>query len=228
MISFFARFIGLVLLLALLGRAQPLPGAATNLTVENSGRVVTHANVASRFVPARRVDVWLPPGYAATASGRYPVIYMHDGQNLFDPATTFGGVPWSVDLAMLRLIAAGRTSGAIIVGIWNAGMERDLEYMPQKDLPGAFVQFSHGTPDQPITRLRSDAYLKFLVEELKPFIDRTYRTKPDAPNTFVMGSSMGGLISAYALAEYPQVFGGAGCVSTHLPAGDGALIGYLA
>jgi predicted alpha/beta superfamily hydrolase len=80
----------------------------------------------------------------------------------------------------------------------------------------------------PAASIRSDAYLKFIVEELKPFVDRTYRTRPDRAHTSVMGSSMGGLISAYALCEYPEIFGGAGCVSTHWPTGDGAVIDYLA
>jgi predicted alpha/beta superfamily hydrolase len=73
----------------------------------------------------------------------------------------------------------------------------------------------------------SDAYLKFLVTELKPFVDRTYRTRTGPADTFIMGSSMGGLISCYAVAEYPQVFGGAGCVSTHWPLVDGAMVDYL-
>jgi predicted alpha/beta superfamily hydrolase len=80
----------------------------------------------------------------------------------------------------------------------------------------------------PTAGISSDAYLKFIVTEVKPFIDRTYRTQPDAAHTSVMGSSMGGLISVYAICEYPQVFGGAGCVSTHFPAGNGAVIDYLA
>ena len=153
---------------------------------------------------------------------------MHDGQNLFDPATSYGGSSWEVDRAVCRLIRAGKTPGAIIVGVWNSGLDRFPEYMPQKAITGATVTYHPGMPPQPSASLCSDRYLKFLVEEVKPFIDRTYRTQPDRTRTFVMGSSMGGLISAYALAEYPGVFGGAGCVSTHLPAGDGAVIDYLA
>jgi predicted alpha/beta superfamily hydrolase len=159
---------------------------------------------------------------------RYPVIYMHDGQNLFAAGTAFGGESWEVGKAMERLIAAGLTRGAIIVGVWNTGATRFAEYMPQKAVTGeVFARYAAGLKFS-ARDLRSDAYLKFLVEELKPFVDRTYRTQPEAAHTAVMGSSMGGLISAYALAEYPQVFGAAAGLSTHWPAGDGAVVDFLA
>ena len=194
----------------------------------HSGRIEKHSTFPSKFVAAREVDVWLPPGYDENPTSRYPVIYAQDGQNLFDPATSYGGNSWELDGAMTRVIANGHTAGAIIVGIWNTGATRAAEYLPQKavgipdikDVPGVFPQSSHP--------LAADAYLKFLVEELKPFIDRTYRTQPGAAQTFVLGSSMGGLISAYAVVEYPAVFGGAACVSTHWPAADGAVIDYFA
>ena len=200
----------------------------TTVTVTAAGRIEKHVAFPSRLVAPREVDVWLPPGYDENPAERYPVIYMHDGQNIFDPATSYGGVSWEVDRALCRLIQAGQTRGAIIVGIWNTGLGRFSEYMPRKAAFGETLSLYAGGPTMPTSTIISDAYLKFLVEELKPFLDQTYRTKPDAAHTFVMGSSMGGLISAYAVAEYPQVFGGAGCVSTHLPVGDGAMIDYLA
>jgi predicted alpha/beta superfamily hydrolase len=123
---------------------------------------------------------------------------------------------------------AGKTRGAIIVGIWNTGLGRLAEYMPRKAVTGDHMTVLPGSPDLPTASIQSDAYLKYLVEELKPFIDRTYRTQTDKAHTFIMGSSMGALISAYAMAEYPETFGGAACVSTHWPAGDGAVINYLA
>ncbi len=193
-----------------------------------AGRIEKHAAFPSKFVAARQVDVWLPPGYDANPAERFPVIFMHDGQNLFDPATSFGGVPWAVDQAMLRLIRGGTTRGAIIVGLWNTGANRFPEYMPQHAVNGKEVTHYSGKSKVSAANLKSDSYLKFLVEEVKPFIDRTYRTRSDREHTFVMGSSMGGLISAYALVEYPSVFGGAGCISTHWPAGDGGVIDYLA
>lgn len=193
-----------------------------------AARTVRHADFASTHVAARHVDVWLPPGYDTDPSVRYPVVYMHDGQNLFAPATSYGGEPWAVDKAVERLMAEGRSRGAIVVGVWNSGATRFAEYMPQKAVTTPLTTMYPAMPDVPADTLRADAYLKFLVEELKPFIDHTYRTRPERAHTHVMGSSMGGLISAYALCEYPQVFGGAGCVSTHWVAGEGSMIDYLA
>ena len=200
----------------------------TSVRISGAGRLVRHPDFPSALVAPRNIEVWLPPGYDVDSVVRYPVIYMHDGQNLFDPAVGFGGASWEVDRTMCHLIKAGQTHGAIIVGVANTGLGRFPEYMPQQAVTSDFITMLKGSPAMPAAMLRSDAYLKFLATELKPFIDRTYRTAPEAPHTFVMGSSMGGLISAYALVQYPQVFGGAGCVSTHWPAGDGCVIDYLA
>lgn len=192
-----------------------------------TGTLVEHKAFPSAFVDARQVDVWLPAGYGTDTAKRYTVLYMHDGQNLFDSATSYIGVDWGMDETMTSLIAADSVQETVVVGVWNTA-NRTGEYMPQK----AFDLL----PDTAQARLRrerntaavvSDAYLQFLVKELKPFIDSTYRTKPDRAHTFVMGSSMGGLISLYAVCEYPDVYGGAGCVSTHFPAGDGVMIEYL-
>jgi enterochelin esterase-like enzyme len=214
-----ARAVTMALLL--LGVAQSGSGA------EATGRIEKHPGFPSRFVAPREVDVWLPPGYAANAATRYPVIYAQDGQNLFDPATSYFGVPWSLDRAMLRLIAARRTAGAIIVGIWNTPA-RFSEYMPRAAAHGLVNFAVPGIPAVRAEALKSDDYLRFLVEELKPFIDRTYRTIGDASHTFLLGSSMGGLISAYGVVRHPEVFGGAACLSTHWPAGDGAAVDYFA
>lgn len=184
-----------------------------------------HENFDSQFIAPRHVDVWCPPG-GYDGSSSYPVIYMHDGQNLFAPSLAYGGVDWGVVDAMTRLIENGKR-GAIIVGIWNAGI-RWREYMPQKSydlfsssVKGLLLQRAEGEPI-------SDRYLKFVVEELKPFIDSTYKTMPAQENTFIMGSSMGGLISLYAISEYPNIFGGAGCVSTHWSAGGNELVDAMA
>jgi predicted alpha/beta superfamily hydrolase len=144
---------------------------------------------------------------------------MHDGQNLFDPATSYGGIDWAVDEVMTGLVEKGAVREAIVVGVWNTPQRRE-EYMPQRAVQGMKKVAIPG-PDIKSTDIVSDRYLEFLVAELKPFIDATYRTLPDRANTYVMGSSMGGLISQYAMSRYPDVFGGAGCVSTHWPAGDG-------
>lgn len=189
--------------------------------------MIRHTQFPSQLVPPRHVDVWLPPGYDADPTARYAVLYMHDGQNCFDAADAAFGVAWEVQHALERLMAAGRARPAIIVGVWNLPMRRYLEYRPAKPFrylsqPAREVVTAGlgGMPD-------SDAYLAFLVAELKPFIDATYRTRPGRDDTFIMGSSMGGLISLYALCEYPDVYGGAACVSTHWPAVEGVVFPYL-
>lgn len=192
------------------------------LELKVTGTVIKHSNFESKFVAPRHVEVWLPPSYEKEARS-YPVLYMHDGQNVFNPKTSYTGIDWGVDEALIRLIKEGRVREVIVVAVWNSP-KRVPEYMPAKalQLPGgqeAMKQFKNAEP-------LADKYLKFLVTELKPYIDRNYRTLKDRENTFIMGSSMGGLISLYALCEYPEVFGAAACVSTHWPAGNGIVIEY--
>ena len=173
-------------------------------------------------MPARNVDVWLPDNY--TASKKYAVLYMHDGQMLFDSSITWNKQEWGVDETLNQLIQQNKIRDCIVVGIWNGGKSRHPEYFPQKPFEALskedqkLVYNAYRSGGQSIfsgLAISSDNYLKFLVEELKPFIDKTYSTKPDASNTFVAGSSMGGLISMYAICEYPKVFSKAACLSTH-------------
>jgi predicted alpha/beta superfamily hydrolase len=199
-------------------RAEPQPVPVTGPGV--TGTVLRYPSMPSGHVAARNVDVWLPPGYDREPGKRYPVLYMHDGQNLFDPATSYGGVDWGIDETMTRMIAAGEVREAIVVGVWNTPKRRE-EYMPQRAVQGAIDFNVPGSMAARPEDIISDRYLAFLVEELKPFIDANYRTLPDRADTYVMGSSMGGLISQYAISKYPGVYGGAGCVSTHWPAGNG-------
>jgi predicted alpha/beta superfamily hydrolase len=217
----FARLISLGLLgvggTAALAAAVPAPAPLAGPGI--TGRLERYASMPSAYVAARNVDVWLPPSYGTDPQQRYPVVYMHDGQNLFDPATSYGNVDWAVDEVMTRLIEQGAVREAIVVGVWNSPKRRE-EYMPQRAVQGV-KKLSIPGPDIKAADIISDRYLSFLVTELKPFIDTTYRTLPDRANTSVMGSSMGGLISQYAMSRYPDVYGGAGCVSTHWPAGDG-------
>lgn len=215
-------------LLALFATATLL-GTGLGLQAEPGvGRLVEMPGFPSAQIGAREVDVWLPPGYDARFELSWPVIYMMDGQNLFVPGRTFGGVAWSIDKAIESLIAQGRTRGAIVVGVWNAGANRAGEYMPSK---AAALARTNNDPTNKIVKIpnsfTSDAFLRFLVTELKPYVDSHYRTLPGRDHTFVMGSSMGGLISAYAICEYPNVFGAAACVSTHWTPGDGCMIDYL-
>lgn len=188
-----------------------------------SGTLVRHASFASKFVEARNVDIWLPAGYSA--SKKYAVLYMHDGQMLFDSATTWNKQEWGVDETLGALLGAKEIRDGLVVAIWNVPANRFADYFPEKVIAHIpeptrttiLTQQIKGKPS-------ADNYLKFLVTELKPFIDRTYSTRRDVANTFVMGSSMGGLISAYALCEYPAVFGGAACLSIHSPLASYELI----
>ena len=210
---------------------------AARPVVPIDGSIVHYEEFPSEHVRPRPVDVWLPDGYDATSADRYPVIYMHDGQLLFHVATSpFAGLDlfWEVDKAITRLGRAGEISPAIVVSVWMAEWApgaRGAEYMPQKAVDEAVWRRMHeqGWGDKEgAQELCGDNYLCFLVEELKPFIDETYATKSDPKNTFIMGSSMGGLISAYAIAEYPDVYGGAACLSTDWTIGDGAVVRWLA
>jgi glycosidase/predicted alpha/beta superfamily hydrolase len=204
-----------------LSGAPPVPAGVT-------GKLETVERFTSRFVDARRVDVWLPPSYGRDAARRFPVLYMHDGQNLFDPAFSYTGVDWGLDEAVTQLSAEGRLREAIVVGIWNTP-KRFAEYMPAKAMTESGLP--DDWPDMAWMRkheIVSDDYLRFIVEELKPHVDTNYRTLPGRDDTAIMGSSMGALISLYALLEYPAVFGGAGCVSIHWPLGDGLVADYLA
>lgn len=188
--------------------AQARPASGTLVRLE----------LPSAYVNPRPVDVWLPAGYAerARAGHRYQVLYMHDGQMLFDPRVTWNKQAWQVDSVLERLMREGRVADTIVVGIWNNGKYRAAEYFPQKFL----AHMSAAVRDDYVrTRLenrpQADNYLRFLVEELKPAIDRRFSTRSDPAGTFIMGSSMGGLISVYAFSEYPHVFGGAAGLSTH-------------
>lgn len=190
---------------------------------DGSDVIYRYPDFGSKFVLPRHVDIWLPPGYHTDSTRHYPVVYMHDGQNLFDSVLAYAGVDWGMDEAITRLMGQKLTTGAIIVGAWNTP-RRLFEYMPQKPVAKLLQNFAleHEFPPE------SDAYLRFLAEELKPYVDSTYRTHPDQAHTFVMGSSMGGLISLYALTEYPHLFGGAGCLSTHWVIGGNPLVDYFA
>ncbi len=187
--------------------AQPLPEVAV-------GRIERLPPIASTFVDARPVDVWLPAGYSPAR--RYDVLYMHDGQMLFDASKSWNHQAWDVHLAVDRLVKAGRIPDTIVVGVWNNDKLRHSEYFPEKFLPFVPEPLRQTFIDKALQgRPRADAYLRYVVQELKPAIDARYATRPGREHTFLMGSSMGGLISIYALSEYPQVFGGAACLSTH-------------
>jgi len=188
---------------------------------QSKSRWLMHENFPSKFVNPRNVEVWLPPGY--NPSIQYPVLYVHDGQNVFNPSTSYTGIAWEIDSVAESLIAKGKIIPPIVVAVWNSPL-RFLEYMPNKPAENIRQQLQQmGRAGEVI----SDNYLRFLVEELKPFIDRTYSTNPAPSSTFIMGASMGGLISLYAVMEYPHIFGGAACLSTHWPALNGVVVDHL-
>ena len=167
---------------------------------------VQRLSLASPLVTDREIEVWLPASYA-TSDQRYPVLYMHDGQNLFDPEQSgYSGWDWGVDEALTSL-----GLDAIVVGIHSDPETRNADYFPQ----GAGLDYGEdfrAAFDLSADELNADNYLRYLVEVVKPHIDGTFRTKPEREHTSVMGSSMGGLISLYAISEYPDVFGSAGMV----------------
>lgn len=180
-----------------------------------AAKMITLADIDSKYVESRRIDVWFPSNYSDSDKDGYAVLYMHDGQNIFKPELSYTGIDWGVDEALSALNASGKARKTIVVGIWNTARRND-EYLPE-DPSENFSQTLKDFATKHNVEIISNNYLKFIVEELKPQIDAKFNTRTDAANTFVMGSSMGGLISWYALAKYPEVFGGAACLSTHWP-----------
>ena len=212
----------------------------TDVRNQLDGSFVFYESFPSESVSSRPVDIWLPEGYHANTNDRYPVIYMHDGQLLFDKKTSpyakfwyrpfgwyIGGMFWEVDKTMSLLIREKKIRPAIVVSIWFIPNRRGAEFMPQKPITMVETGLEHiGDSDVTPDDVISDNYLKFVTEELKPFVDKNFRTLTDRDNTFVMGSSMGGSISAYAISEYPDIFGGAACLSTDWTHGKGAEIDW--
>lgn len=160
------------------------------------------------------VDVWLPEGY--TTQERYPVVYMHDGQNLFDANTTWNRQSWEIDSAAGPLMSKGLIAPAIVVGIYSKPETRVGDLMPDK--PVTTINNDSITAliaEKCLGGIKGGKYAAFVATTLKPLIDKLYPTLPGPESTFVMGSSMGGLASIYILCEYPDLFGGAACLSTH-------------
>lgn len=202
----------------------PLNLIAQEIPQVSSGKIKRIQNFVSKYTGSRNIDIWLPEGY--TIKKKYAVLYMQDGQMLFDPAVTWNKTSWDIDDVLTRLKKENKIRDVIVVAIWNGDKTRHADYLPQKPFEtlsksqkeiiyraervnGKSVFNGH--------KVNSNNYLKFLVYELKPFIDKSYSTYTDRKNSFVAGSSMGGLISLYAICEYPKVFGAAVCMSTHWP-----------
>jgi predicted alpha/beta superfamily hydrolase len=163
-------------------------------SAKEEGRLHLHRRVESRFFSTKRdLIVYVPPGYESGET-RYPVLYLQDGQNLFDPATAFAGNDWHADATADQLILRGAVEPLILVGIYNAGARRISEYAPTRDRR---------------TRKggKAENYASMLAREIKPFIDRHYRTRKGAADTGTGGSSLGGLVSLTTGLRYPGVFG---------------------
>jgi predicted alpha/beta superfamily hydrolase len=159
-----------------------------------TGEFRAHENFASTFLDNQRtIIVYLPPGYEREAARRYPALYLQDGQNVFDSATAFLGQEWQVDETAQELIAQGAIAPLIIVGVYNTGEQRIYEYTPTRD-------------QRKQAGGKAALYGRFLVEEVKPFIDRRYRTLRGPEQTGLGGSSLGGLVTLHLGLKYPQVF----------------------
>ena len=205
----------------------------------SQGRIDRLHYFPSSLITSRNVDVWLPSDY--DPNKKYGVIYMHDGQNLFDGNSTWNHQEWGIDESVTAHNAIARfnqknhrDSGNsslspkteyIVVGIWNDGVNRHSNYFPQKvyesltaNEKAAIMEAKRQNQSDVFHNpINSDDYLKFIIYELRPFINKTYNTYTDPEHTVIGGSSMGGLISMYAICEYPGVFGTAACFSTHWP-----------
>jgi enterochelin esterase-like enzyme len=187
------------------------------------GKLELYKDFPSQYVKPRDIAVWLPENYSQKK--KFSVLYMHDGQMLFDAEQTWNKQEWGVDETISKLIKQEEIQNVIVVGIYNSVETRHHEYFPQKPFESLHKKEKEIVTEALIQNGRinetfepfSDLYLKYLVEEVKPFIDKTYSIRKDQSTTFIAGSSMGGLISLYAVCEYPEVFGGAACLSTHWP-----------
>ena len=197
--------------------------AQSNPTKVSFGKIERISNFKSKFISARNIDIWLPEGYSFDK--KYAVLYMHDGQMLFDPEITWNKQSWNVDEIAQNLIYCNKVKEFIVVGIWNGDSTRHKDYFPQqpfesmskKEKDSISFQLKQAGRIKTMFEPNSDNYLKFITRELKPYIDKSYSVHKHASNTFIAGSSMGGLISIYGICEYPKVFGGAACISTHWP-----------
>jgi enterochelin esterase-like enzyme len=198
----FVKITGRVISIALVACILLSLSASAQRQHTLTGDIRQHKSFHSKLLDNDRdLVIYLPPGYQANAKKRYPVLYLHDGQNLFDGATSYiPAMEWRVDETAQRLIAAGKIEPLIIVGVNNTGKDRIDEYTPVQDTRRKIGE-------------KADLYGRMLVEELKPFIDANYRTIQDAQHTGLGGSSLGGLVSLYLGLKYPSVFGRLAVVS---------------
>ncbi len=211
----YSRIIWVIVLQLVIVQVKSQPTAVV------SGKIDRIEKFQSKYVTPRNIDIWLPEGYSD--STKYAVLYMHDGKMLFDPKNSWNKQSWNVDDVATELFKNKKLSQFIVVGIWNDEQTRVTDYFPQKP----YENLSNAERDSTSLQLQmagfikdplkpqSGNYLKFIVNELKPYIDKKYSVRTNRENTFIAGSSLGALISIYAICEYPKIFGGAACMSTH-------------
>lgn len=180
------------------------------------GRFLEYEHIAVAGLPEQRLTIWLPPGYD-DGDRSYPVLYMHDGHNLFDPVKSNFNKVWAADKAMIMAAAKGQVEPHIIVGLWPPGDDRYRQYLPKTVYDIANSRIKAGMDRLAAGPVVSDIYLRWITDTLKPWLDTNFRTKTGAEFTAMAGSSMGGLMSCYAFFERPDIFGRAACVSTHWP-----------
>lgn len=203
--------------------AAPSLGAddPTNMAPNiGEGRVLVWPAIGGGAAGPMTVWVWLPPEYEAAKDKRFPVLYMHDGQNLFDKQLTKFNQEWQMDEAIPRMVRQGDLRSWIVVGV-QSPKARYQGLFPQKIYPLLSTEFRKRIDGletgDPKGALAGDDYLKFMVGTVKSRVDREFRTLKGPEDTAVMGSSMGGLMAFYAMAEYPHIFGQAAAVSMHIP-----------
>jgi enterochelin esterase-like enzyme len=169
------------------------------------------------FTSNVNIDIWVPDCY--NPEEKYPVLYLHDGQNLYDAKSSWNKQAWEIDQVGGKLIEEGKIKPFIAVGIHSIDATRVCDLMPEKVLTEYFDHEKYtttGFEGYCSKEIRGDEYVDLIVNTIKPMIDSTFSTLPDMENTAVMGSSMGGLASFYAMCERPDIFGTAICVSTHM------------
>jgi enterochelin esterase-like enzyme len=189
-------------------------GLSTAPIKVSAGKLYEYVNFPTRLITPRNVYIWVPEGY--TEQKKYDVVYMHDGQMLFDSTATWNHQEWRVDETASELMQSARIRDCIIVGIWNIPEKRFYDYFPQQVLNFMPTdEYKAFDAELHAAQFDADNYLRFIVEDLKPYVDTHFSTLTDRTHTFLMGSSMGALISLYGLCTHPDVFGGAACLSLH-------------
>ncbi len=202
----------------------------TMYNMVSTGTLIRLHDFPSDYVESRNIDLWFPHEF--TANNPYAILYMHDGQMLFDSTSTWNHQSWDVETTIQRLIDQDSIVQTVVVGIWNSTAHRHEEFFPeevwhkinQAKRDSLLKKMEGILPDSGSFSPLSNRYLKFLTQEIKPYLEKRFGLRTSKRNTYIAGSSMGGLISWYALCMYPEIFSGAACISTHWPGVHPALL----